>query len=92
MILSGVGVGFSYLGALYLVVSATQSEKGAYAGLVESMGGVGLFAGPIIGGWLMDLNRPLSLGYPFLMSGVLAVIILLVMIPMVIRSRKATTL
>ena len=91
MILSGIGVGFGYLGALYLIVSATESEKGAYAGLTESMGGVGLFAGPIFGGWLMDLNRPLSLGYPFLMCAVLAGIILIAMIPLLKRRNRAVT-
>ncbi|MGQ4912268.1 MAG: MFS transporter [Candidatus Thorarchaeota archaeon] len=80
MTLSGFGVGFGYLSALYLVVSATENEKGTNAGLVESMGGVGLFAGPIFGGWLMDLSRPASLGYPFLMCAVLAAIVLVVMV------------
>ena len=72
MILSGIAVGFNYLGALYLVVSATDIEKGAHAGLVESMGGVGLFIGPIIGGWFMGLG----LALPYLMYAVLAIVVL----------------
>jgi MFS family permease len=75
MVLSGLGVGFNYLGALYLVVSATDLEKGAHAGLIESMGGVGLFLGPIVGGWVMDFG----LSLPYLMYAVLAVVILLLM-------------
>lgn len=76
MILSGVAVGFNYLGALYLVVSATDIEKGAHAGLVESMGGVGLFLGPIAGGWVMEFG----LAFPYLMYGVLGVLVLLLIL------------
>jgi MFS family permease len=84
MIISGVGVGFSYLGALYLVVSATEFEKGSYAGLVESMGGVGLFIGPIVGGWLMIFGLTL----PYLMITGLSLVALLVMVPLFSRSNK----
>ena len=84
MIISGVGVGFSYLGALYLVVSATEFEKGSYAGLVESMGGVGLFIGPIVGGWLMGFGLTL----PYLMLTGLSLVALLVMVPLFSRSNK----
>lgn len=83
MVLSGLGVGFNYLGALYLVVSATDLEKGAHAGLVESMGGVGLFLGPIVGGWVTGFG----LSLPYLMYGVLAVVILLMMIPLLRRDK-----
>ncbi|MGD9382187.1 MAG: MFS transporter [Candidatus Thorarchaeota archaeon] len=75
MVLSGLGVGFNYLGALYLVVSSTDLEKGAHAGLVESMGGVGLFLGPIVGGWVMDFG----LSVPYLMYALLSVVLLLLM-------------
>ena len=84
MIISGVGVGFSYLGALYLIVSATEFEKGSYAGLVESMGGVGLFIGPIVGGWLMGFGLTL----PFLMYTGLSLVALVIMIPLFSRSNK----
>ncbi len=84
MIISGVAVGFSYLGALYLIVSATKIEKGAYAGLVESMGGVGLFLGPIVGGWLDDFGGAL----PYLMCMVLSIIVLLGIIPLLLKERK----
>jgi len=84
MIISGVGVGFSYLSALYLVVSATEFEKGSYAGLVESMGGVGLFIGPIAGGWLMGIGLTL----PYLMFTGLSLVALLVMVPLFSRSNK----
>jgi MFS family permease len=84
MALSGIGVGLSYLGALYLIVSATEDEKGGHAGLVESMGGVGLFLGPIIGGWVMDFSS----GYPFLLCTLLSVIILLFMVPLLHRSKR----
>ena len=78
MVLSGIAVGFNYLGALYLVVSATDIEKGTHAGLVESMGGVGLFIGPIAGGWLMEIGLTL----PYLMWAVLgiAVFVLIVLL------------
>ncbi len=84
MIISGVGVGFSYLGALYLIVSATEFEKGSYAGLVESMGGVGLFIGPIVGGWLMGFGLTL----PFLMYTGLSLVALVIMVPLFSRSNK----
>ncbi len=84
MIISGVGVGFSYLGALYLVVSATEFEKGSYAGIVESMGGVGLFIGPVVGGWLMGFGLTL----PYLMLTGLSIVAFLVMVPLFSRSNK----
>ncbi|MFW9801993.1 MAG: MFS transporter [Candidatus Thorarchaeota archaeon] len=83
MVLSGLGVGFNYLGALYLVVSATDLEKGAHAGLVESMGGVGLFLGPIVGGWVTGFG----LTFPYLMYALLAVVILLMMMVLLRRSK-----
>jgi MFS family permease len=73
MVLAGIAVGLNYLGALYIVVSATDVEKGAHAGLVESMGGVGLFLGPIVGGWFMEIGLTL----PYLMYTVLGVVVLL---------------
>jgi MFS family permease len=76
MIVSGIAVGFSYLGALYLVVSATDIDKGAHAGLVESMGGVGLFIGPIIGGWFMGIG----LALPYLMYAILAIAVLVLIV------------
>ena len=86
MILSGIAVGFCYLGALYLIVSATKVEKGAYAGLVESMGGVGLFVGPIFGGWLADISGNL----PYLMCMVLSIIVLLGIIPLLRKERNSS--
>lgn len=86
MILSGIAVGFSYLGALYLIVSATKIEKGAYAGLVESMGGVGLFVGPIFGGWLADFSGNL----PYLMCMVLSIIVFLGIIPLLRKERNSS--
>jgi len=82
--ISGTAVGLSYLGALYLIVSATKTEKGAYAGLVESMGGVGLFLGPIMGGWLADFNGVL----PYLMCTILSFIVFVGIIPLLIRERN----
>ena len=76
MVLSGVAVGLNYLGALYLVVSATDIEKGTHAGLVESMGGVGLFLGPIAGGWVMEIGLTL----PFFMYAVLALVVLILIV------------
>ena len=86
MAISGTAVGFSYLGALYLIVSATEDEKGEHAGLVESMGGVGLFLGPMVGGYVWDIS-PM---YPFVMCAVLSAIVLLVMIPLLRRSKRQT--
>lgn len=83
MILSGIAVGFSYLGALYLIVSSTKIQKGAYAGLVESMGGVGLFLGPIVGGWLDDFGRTL----PYLMCAVLSIVVLMGIVPLLRREK-----
>jgi len=76
MIISGIAVGFNYLGALYLVVSATNLEKGTHAGLVESMGGVGLFLGPIVGGWLMEIELTL----PYLMWALLGIVVLVLIV------------
>lgn len=84
MVISGIAVGFSYLGALYLIVSATKIEKGAYAGLVESMGGVGLFLGPIVGGWLDDFGGAL----PYLMCLVLSIIVLAGIIPLLMKEKR----
>ncbi len=84
MILSGIAVGFNYLGALYLVVSATDIDKGGHAGLVESMGGVGLFLGPIAGGWLMQIGLTL----PFLMWSLLGVVILVLIVFLLRRDGK----
>lgn len=86
MILSGIAVGANYLGALYLVVSATDIEKGAHAGLVESMGGVGIFLGPIVGGWIMEQG----LALPYLMYAVLSVVVL-VLIVLLLQSDKKQT-
>jgi MFS family permease len=86
MAISGIAVGFSYLGALYLIVSATEDEKGGHAGLVESMGGVGLFLGPMVGGLVMDVSP----GYPFVLCAVLSVIVLLLIVPLLRRSKKQT--
>lgn len=72
MVVSGIAVGLNYLGALYLVVSATKIEKGTHAGLVESMGGVGLFLGPIMGGWIMEIG----LALPYLMYTLLSIVVL----------------
>jgi len=85
MAISGVAVGFNYLGALYLIVSATDIEKGANAGLVESMGGVGLFLGPIAGGWFMDIGANL----PYLMCTVLSIVVFVLMVPMLRRRRES---
>lgn len=79
-----MAVGFSYLGALYLIVSATEDEKGGHAGLVESMGGVGLFLGPMVGGWVMDFSPE----YPFVLCAVLSVIVVLLVVPLLQRSKK----
>jgi MFS family permease len=87
MVLSGIAVGFCYLGALYLIVSATKIEKGAYAGLVESMGGVGLFLGPIVGGWFDDFSGAL----PYLMCMILSVIVLAGIIPLLRKERNSKT-
>ncbi len=86
MVISGIAVGFCYLGALYLIVSASKIEKGAYAGLVESMGGVGLFVGPILGGWLADFSGEL----PYLMCMVLSIIVLVGIIPLLRKERNST--
>jgi len=87
MFISGIAVGFSYLGALYLIVSATKVEKGAYAGLVESMGGVGLFVGPILGGWLADFSGEL----PYLMCMILSIVVLIGIIPLLRKERNSST-
>jgi MFS family permease len=83
MVVAGIAVGLNYLGALYIVVSATDIEKGANAGLVESMGGVGLFLGPIVGGWFMEIGLTL----PYLMWTLLGVLVL-VLIEVLLRRNK----
>ncbi len=86
MILSGIAVGFSYLGALYLVVSASRIDKGTHAGLVDSMGGVGLFIGPIVGGWVMEVDLTL----PYLMFALLGVVVF-ILIFLLLRKDKNLT-
>jgi MFS family permease len=84
MTLAGIAVGCSYLGALYLVVSATDIEKGTHAGLVESMGGVGLFLGPVVGGWIMEFG----LALPYSMYAILSLVILVLMILLLRRDNE----
>ncbi|MHA2374509.1 MAG: MFS transporter [Candidatus Thorarchaeota archaeon] len=84
MILSGIAVGANYLGALYLVVSATDIEKGTHAGLVESMGGVGIFLGPIVGGWVMEFGLTL----PYMMFALLALVVLILIILLLRRDNN----
>ncbi len=67
-----------------MIVSATDVEKGAHAGLVESMGGVGLFLGPIVGGWLMDVSGSL----PYLMCTVLAIVVFIGILPLLVRDKQ----
>ncbi|MHA2150460.1 MAG: MFS transporter, partial [Candidatus Thorarchaeota archaeon] len=86
MILSGIAVGFSYLGALYLVVSASKIDKGAHAGLVESMGGVGLFLGPIFGGWVMEIGLTL----PYLMFALLGVVVFILIFLLLRKDNNST--
>ncbi|MFW9770359.1 MAG: MFS transporter, partial [Candidatus Thorarchaeota archaeon] len=84
MVIAGMAVGLNYLGALYLVVSATNIEKGAHAGLVESMGGVGLFLGPIVGGWIMEIGLTL----PYLMWAMLGIVVLILSAFFIMRDSK----
>ncbi|MGY5863108.1 MAG: MFS transporter [Candidatus Thorarchaeota archaeon] len=86
MVIAGVAVGLNYLGALYLVVSATDIEKGANAGLVESMGGVGLFIGPIVGGWFMEIGLTL----PYLMFASLGIVVLLLIMVLLRKDTKSS--
>jgi MFS family permease len=83
MILCGVGVGFNYLGGLYTVVSATEDEKGAYAGIAESLAGVGFFVGPILGGYVAEIAADL----PYLLTAIYALLTLVVMIVLLSRKR-----
>ncbi|MFW9806892.1 MAG: MFS transporter [Candidatus Thorarchaeota archaeon] len=87
MIISGTAVGFSYLGALYLIVSSTAIQKGAYAGLVESMGGIGLFLGPIAAGSWRDYFGG---AYPYLMCMILSIIVLVGIIPLLLKERNSS--
>lgn len=84
MILCGVGVGFNYLGGLYTVVSATESEKGAYAGLAESLAGVGFFVGPILGGYVAGIAADL----PYLLTAIYALLTLVIMVFLLSRRRE----
>ena len=87
MIISGTAVGFSYLGALYLIVSSTKIQKGAYAGLVESMGGIGLFLGPIVaGGWRDSFGG----AFPYLMCMILSIIVFVGIIPLLLKERNSS--
>jgi MFS family permease len=54
---------------------------------VESMGGVGLFLGPIVGGWFDDFNGAL----PYLMCMILSVIVLAGIIPLLRKERNSKT-
>ena len=84
MILCGIGVGFSYLGALYIVVSASDQEKGAHAGMVESLAGVGFFAGPIAGGWIAGYGLTL----PYFLAMVYG-LVSMILIAVMLRTSKS---
>jgi len=84
MVLSGVGVGFNYLGGLYTVVSATKSEKGSFAGIGESLAGIGFFLGPIVSGWFADFNMT----WPYLVCTILSIAILILNIPFLKNYKK----
>lgn len=85
MVLCGIGVGFNYLGALYIVVSATEKEKGAHAGLVESLAGVGFFVGPILGGWIA--GGEVTSNLPYLLTAVYAVLSLVIIVALLKRKK-----
>jgi MFS family permease len=50
------------------------------------MGGVGLFIGPIIGGWFMQLG----LALPYLMYAILAIVVLVLIIWLLERDKNRT--
>ena len=79
MVLCGIGAGFTYLGALYSVVSATKKEKGARAGIVESLAGVGFFVGPIVGGRIGDFGQTLPYFATFLFALVSSLLIVVLL-------------
>ncbi|MHA1958918.1 MAG: MFS transporter [Candidatus Thorarchaeota archaeon] len=84
MALCGVGVGFSNLGGLYTVVSATENEKGAYAGIVESLAGLGFFVGPIAAGLIAEYSASL----PYIVMALYAFITLIFVVILLSKSRK----
>jgi MFS family permease len=84
MILCGIGVGFSNLGGLYTIVSATENEKGAYAGIVESLAGLGFFVGPIAAGLIAEY----SVSLPYIVMAAYAFITLIFIIVLLSRSRE----
>jgi MFS family permease len=84
MVMSGFGVGFNYLGGLYTVVSATEKEKGAFAGIGESLAGIGFFLGPIVGGWFADF----TITWPYLLCMILSIVILITNIPLLRDYKK----
>jgi len=85
LIVVGAGVGFAYLGGLYTVISATKNEKGAYAGIAESLAGTGFFAGPIIGGWFAEF----SLNLPYLITAGYGLVSIIVIGVLLARSKSA---
>ncbi len=84
MVLCGIGAGFSYLGALYIVVSASDEEKGAHAGIVESLAGVGFFAGPMAGGWVAGFGFTL----PYRLSLIYGIITVILVAAALRASRR----
>ncbi|MEM4735202.1 MAG: MFS transporter [Candidatus Thorarchaeota archaeon] len=87
-VMCGIGVGCAYLAALYVVVSATDIEKGAHAGLVESLAGVGFFIGPVFGGWIAGGDTGSSL--PYLATALYSAVSLLVIAVLLRKSRRHT--
>ncbi len=85
MVLCGIGVGFNYLGALYIVVSATEKEKGAHAGLVESLAGVGFFVGPLLGGFVA--GGDVASNIPYLLTTLYAIVSLIIIVALLKRKK-----
>jgi len=85
MIISGLGVGFAYISSLYVVVSATESEKGEHAGLIESLAGIGFFVGPIFGGWIAEY----ALNLPYLATCLFAAICFIIVLWLLRREKQS---
>jgi DHA1 family multidrug resistance protein-like MFS transporter len=65
--LLGFSLGVTYAYALGKILSISEANRGYYAGVFESLLGLGAFSGPLIGGMLANL----SFNYIFVIPGIL---------------------
>jgi MFS family permease len=68
--LLGFSLGVTYAYALGKILSISEANRGYYAGVFESLLGLGAFSGPLIGGMLANL----SFNYIFVIPSILTLL------------------